>query len=80
MTQDAAHATLMAFVQAEQRRGSRCILVITGRGLRSGGILRSMTPRWLATPPLADLVLAQSPARIPHGGDGAFYVLLRRSR
>ena len=80
MTQEAAHATLLTFVMAEQRRGTRCVLVITGRGLRSGGVLRAMTPRWLATPPLADHILAHSPARIAHGGDGAFYVLLRRSR
>lgn len=80
MTQEAAHAALVGFLLREQKRGARCVLVITGRGLRSGGVLRSMTPRWLEAPPLGERVLAYCFARIPHGGDGALYVLLRRPR
>jgi DNA-nicking Smr family endonuclease len=80
MTQAQAHARLIEFLSSQQARGARCVLVITGRGIRSGGVLRSETPRWLATPPLAARVLAWASARMGHGGDGAIYVLLRRSR
>ncbi len=81
MTQDEAHRHLGFFLAHHQRRGSRCILVITGIGQRStGGILRTMTPRWLAEPSNAQRVIAHAPAQRHHGGAGALYVLLRRLR
>lgn len=80
LTQEAAHSALTAFLAVQQKRGARCVLVITGRGARSGGVLRSMTPRWLAAPPNAARVLAHARASIAHGGEGALYVLLRRLR
>lgn len=81
MTQDEAHRHLGFFLAHHQRRGSRCILVITGIGERStGGVLRTMTPRWLAEPPNAQRVIAHAPAQRHHGGAGALYVLLRRLR
>lgn len=79
-TQDAAYSALTTFLASQQQRGARCVLVITGRGARSGGVLRSMTPRWLASPPNAARVLAHTTARVAHGGEGALYVLLRRLR
>ena len=51
LTQAEAHARLAAFLAGAQARGNRCVLVITGRGLRHGGTLRAMTPRWLETEP-----------------------------
>lgn len=80
LTQSEAHAALARFVAQKQRAGARCVLLITGRGARSGGVLRTMTPRWLEEPPNRERVLAYSPARVQHGGDGALYVLLRRPR
>ncbi|MEZ5865210.1 MAG: Smr/MutS family protein [Geminicoccaceae bacterium] len=81
MTQEEAHRHLGFFLAHHQRRGSRCILVITGIGERStGGILRTMTPRWLAEPANAQRVIAHAPAQRHHGGAGALYVLLRRLR
>ena len=80
MTQEEAWRALVAFTSRMQARGARCILVITGRGLRTGGTLRQMTPRWLESPPLRERVLSYAPARIEHGGEGALYVLLRRRR
>lgn len=78
LTQAEAHNRLVAFLAAAQGRGSRCVLVITGRGVRHGGTLRAMTPRWLDEPPNRPRVLAYAPAQLSHGGEGALYVLLRR--
>ena len=78
LTQEQAHARLASFLSGAASRGSRCVLVITGRGLRHGGTLRTMTPRWLDESHLRPLVLAYAEARLEHGGEGALYVLLRR--
>lgn len=78
MTQAEAHARLASFLAGAQARGNRCVLVITGRGLRHGGTLREMTPRWLETGPNRSIVLSFAQARLHHGGEGALYVLLRR--
>jgi DNA-nicking Smr family endonuclease len=79
-TQERAHQRLRAFVADAQARGSRCVLVVTGKGLESGGILRHMVPRWLNEEPNRARVVAYSPAQPRHGGSGALYVLLRRRR
>ena len=78
LTQDQAHDRLTGFLRGAHTRGNRCVLVITGRGARSGGTLRAMTPRWLDESPMRPLVLSFSEARVEHGGEGALYVLLRR--
>ena len=80
LTQKEAHERLASFIAIKQRQGARCVLVITGRGIRYGGILKHMTPRWLDEPPNRERVLTYSDAQIKHGGDGALYVLLRRRR
>ncbi|WP_420402954.1 Smr/MutS family protein [Nisaea sp.] len=86
MRQDEAHRALNAFVNGAYRRGDRCVLVITGKGTRSGdggrdaGVLRRMTPRWLTDGTNRDKVLAYSPAQPQHGGSGALYVMLRRRK
>ncbi len=80
MTQEEAWQALLAFIDRMQAKGARCVLVITGRGIRTGGTLRRATPRWLESPPLRERVLGFATARIEHGGEGALYVLLRRRR
>jgi DNA-nicking Smr family endonuclease len=79
-TQNQAHRRLRAFVAEAQASGSRCVLVVTGKGLETGGTLRHMVPRWLNEEPNRARVLAYSPAQPRHGGTGALYVLLRRRR
>lgn len=80
--QDDAHRALIAFVGSHHAAGRRCLLVVTGKGLRgeSGGVLRQKVPLWLNAPPLRDKVLAFDFARPEHGGSGALYLLLRRKR
>lgn len=89
MTLDRAHPALTRFILSSQASGRRLVLVITGKGRTSSdhepflgnrGILRRNVPIWLGMPPLAQAVLQVTPAHISHGGDGAFYVYLRRAR
>ena len=83
-TQEEARANLISFIQRSGARQHRCVLVITGKGLRlhSGeiGVLRRNVPRWLNEPPIRPLVLAFSHATPKDGGEGALYVLLKRNR
>ena len=78
MTQAEAHRALLGFVAGSRNAGRRCVLVITGHGRISGGVLKSAVPRWLHEPEMRRHVLAIAPARPQHGGAGALYVLLRR--
>ncbi len=83
MTQTQAHRALTRFIAGAQADGKRCVLVITGKGLRpdgATGVLRDMAPRWLNEPPNRARVLALHTAQPKHGGAGAYYVLLKRQR
>jgi len=83
MTQDRAHPILTGFLARAQEKGQRCVLVITGKGLRQDGavgVLRSALPRWLNEAPNRDRVLGLTHATPADGGEGAYYVLLRRKR
>ena len=80
LTQDEAHRRLGAFLARTQAAGCRCVLVITGKGLGSGGTLRHMVPRWLNEAENRERVIAYTPAQPRHGGSGALYVLMRRRR
>lgn len=83
-----AHAALRIFIADSQAMGRRCVLVITGKGSdaepRFGevapGVLRREAPRWLATPPLSQMIVNVSQAHDRHGGGGALYVYLKRKR
>ena len=78
MTQAEAHRALSGFVGGSRRAGRRCVLVITGHGRMSGGVLKQAVPRWLGEPELRPHILAIAPAQPQAGGSGALYVLLRR--
>ena len=80
-----AGGKVAAFLARSARCGLRCVLVITGQGRRdplaeARGVLRTELERWLNEPTTHPLVLACVPAQRRHGGQGAFYVLLRRRR
>ena len=81
MTQTEAHGALAAFIDKAEAQGWRCVLIITGKGARSGGgVLRTAVPRWLNLPPHRARILSFGAARPKDGGEGALYVLLRRRR
>ncbi len=79
-TQDEAFETMRYFIATAHSMGKRCILVITGKGVEGNGILREQFPKWLSTSGLREYILAFTHAKPQHGGDGAFYVLLRKNR
>lgn len=89
MTQAEAREALRRYVGICAARGDRTILVITGKGAKTDndyiaamterGILRTMLPIWLSEPGLAHLISGWSLAARGHGGEGAWYVRLRRS-
>ena len=80
MTQTEAHRALRSFITGARACGKRCVLVVTGHGRISGGVLKAAVPRWLAEPELRQHLLATATARPQHGGSAALYLLLRRVR
>jgi len=80
MTQGEAHAALGRFIRAAVRAERRTLLVITGKGRLGGGVLRRSLPLWLEDSALGGDVLAITPAAPKDGGDGAFYIRLRKPK
>lgn len=90
MTAQVAHTVLTQFVLSAHASGARLVLVITGKGRTHRdeggvmparpGVIRHSVPEWLRQAPLAGKVVQVIPAHRKHGGDGAYYVYLRRMR
>src|SRR4051812_35895127 len=85
MTQTRAHRTLLSFLQRAHGDGLTFVLVITGKGKIGGaeserGVLRRQVPQWLSLPEFRSLVVGFEEAHVGHGGEGALYVRVRRSR
>lgn len=88
LTQRAAHTRLFGFLRSAQADGARLVLVITGKGARTyrddgrfdsqPGVLRRAVPEWLGTPEFRPYVSGCESAGRTHGGEGAFYVRIRR--
>ena len=91
-TERDAHNVLLSFLRISQQRRHKLVLVVTGKGARlapdapfhmelnyrSRGILRAVVPRWLHEPVFAQMVADTRVAHNKHGGEGAFYVYLRK--
>lgn len=89
MTVAEAHPELIRFILNAHSDRLRLVLVITGKGKpgpdfgpipQRYGVLKHQVPNWLRSPPLGGLILQVSDAHLKHGGTGALYVYLRRSR
>lgn len=87
LRQAEAHARLRSFLMQEQARGSRLVLVITGKGAAGDpatgeerGVLKRIVPHWLRMADLRPVVMGFDDAALSHGGSGALYVRLRRLR
>jgi len=73
--------------------GQRCLLFVTGKGLFKSknyeesdkpklyhGIIRSSFVEWVRLKKFSKYILSFEQASIEHGGDGAFYVYLRKNK
>lgn len=79
-TQASGRAALERFLRQAQAAGHAAVIVITGVGRSGGGVLKRRLPDWLAEPELRPHITGYAPAHRGHGGAGAFYVFIRRSR
>jgi DNA-nicking Smr family endonuclease len=74
-------------------QGLRCLLFVTGKGLFKlkenqkelkpklyHGVIRSSFINWVKSDQLSKYILSYESALIDHGGDGAFYVYLRKKK
>lgn len=89
MTLAQAHPALISFMMRSASAGNRLVLIITGKGKDRDdggpiptkfGVLRHQVPQWLRMAPIASLVLQVTESHVRHGGQGAYYVYLRRPR
>jgi DNA-nicking Smr family endonuclease len=85
----AAHHRLDRGFDEAIRDGARVILLVTGRPARSGasridlplrGIIRESVGDWLASSRHQPAIAAIRNAHPRHGGAGALYIILRRTR
>ena len=93
-TEAAAHRALLSFLRGAAKNGARLALVVTGKGeardahapydmgldRKPRGVLNAAVPRWLNEPAFAALIAGTRIAHIRHGGAGALYVYLRKTR
>lgn len=73
-TQDRARAALLDFIISERSGGARVVLAITGKS----GVLRVRLGDWLAAPDFRVHLAGYAEAHRRHGGEGAWYVFLKR--
>lgn len=78
-TQTSGRQALQTFVLQHHALGARCLLVITGKGRAGGGLLRKRFLDWINEPDLRPSVAGYAPANARHGGEGAYYLLLKRA-
>lgn len=85
MTLAAAQPELVRFILSCHANGLRLVLVITGKGRGEHGplptrpgALRHQVPHWLHRMPLTGVVQQVTAAHYRHGGEGAYYVYLRK--
>lgn len=80
-TLDKAFEVLKNFIHDQSRKNARCLLVITGKGGMLGrGVLKAEMPVWMNSAEIRSLILSYTTAQPKDGGDGAFYILLKRNR
>jgi DNA-nicking Smr family endonuclease len=86
---DQAHGRVLAELARAWATGARIVLVIAGKPRlrqphdphdRGRGAIRATLLDWLAASEYAPRIAAVRPAHPRHGGAGALYVILRRSR
>mgnify|MGYP000243375229 CR=1 FL=1 len=76
LTLERAHKKFLEFIYFAIMDDFKKLLVITGKG--NPGKIRDEFPKWCGADYLAPLISSCRSAELKHGGDGAFYVTLRK--
>ena len=79
-TLEEACRAVSKFIAASRSKNRRCVLVITGKGAHGEGAIRRELPHWINAADNRAHVICFAQARQKDGGEGAFYVLLKRQR
>ena len=91
MTQEEAKHAIINFIKAANKNNLKIILIITGKGTSNEntnintrnknryerGVLNKNLPDWLQMPEIRDYVNGYRYANQKHGGEGAYYILLK---
>ncbi len=89
LTEDEAFAKVDSFIPQNYALGRRCVMIITGKGIRvhpdddiftTKGVLRKQVPQWLNMARLRAMILIYKHPSEKMGGAGALYILLRRNK
>jgi DNA-nicking Smr family endonuclease len=80
MGQAEAFDALGSFIRRAHDAGARTVLVITGKGRISTGVLRRLVPLWLSEGVLGNIVIGTAAATPKDGGEGALYVRLKKPK
>ncbi|MCR5507033.1 MAG: Smr/MutS family protein [bacterium] len=81
-TLERAFATFISFINKNYECENRNLLIVTGKGNpeKNTGVIRKNLPAWLNDENVKDKILYVNYANISDGGDGAFYILLRKKK
>ena len=89
MTQEEAKHAIINFIKVANKNNLKIILIITGKGISientntrnknryERGVLNKNLPVWLQMPEIRDYVNGYRYANQKHGGEGAYYILLK---
>lgn len=74
-----AEIVFTKFIKDNYYLNRRDLLVISGKGNQGKGKIKQSIPVWLNNSPLSEMVYIYSSAAQKDGGEGAFYICLRKT-
>jgi len=78
MTQERAFNSLSVFIEESFIRNKKKLLIITGKGKDSKGVLKRMLPLWLDGYNFKKYIESIEEAKLSDGGSGALYIYLKK--
>ena len=89
MNQEEAKDATINFVRMAKKNNLNIVLIITGKGISKDnandgyrtrfarGVLNQNLPNWLKLPQIRNDINGYRYANLKHGGEGAYYILLK---
>lgn len=78
LTRMEAYELVQQFVERNHRIGRRHVVIITGKGRTSEGVLRAELPHWLNDNPIRPMIASMFYASERDGGQGVMHMILKR--